>query len=487
MTDSIYLRRDKGVALDHDEVDSNFLSFYHSASYSGSSIYFFHSQSHENTGSSGSIFEIPLNRSYGTDGTVAFFKDTGSIIIVTGSDNLRYNADTADFNVTGSVTSNGVVSAVGGDSTDWNEAFSWGNHSEVGYIQEANLGKVGILTSSVVSYLNDTTFKVSGGFVELADNINISGSLSIAGSNSITGSVSLGGIVYDSLGIRGYESSTPTGSYLRATANGVEWTSPFTYETGSVTVTVSGSDGVSGSTSFLLSETETDITAILQHTGTSTLNGTYAGSVINSLTVDEFGHVIELGSGSFPITGTGTTGRLAAWSGTTELSDSNVRISGDNVGIGGIESGYLFSVPGDSSYFFSITADTISANSFSGAFSGDGTNVINVTPKSGSVSYYTVGDDLNSRQNVASTNVNWSLGAVFSKTLTSNTALTFSSLQLNKIITLIVTGNYTLGFPSYCKKISGEYDGTVSNYIQLHCTNANSPYEVWYTINTEEI
>ena len=38
------------------------------------------------------------------------------------------------LDVTGAVTSSGVVSARGGNSTSWNTAYSWGNHASAGYL-----------------------------------------------------------------------------------------------------------------------------------------------------------------------------------------------------------------------------------------------------------------------------------------------------------------------------------------------------------------
>jgi hypothetical protein len=106
------------------------------------------------------------------------------------------------------------------------------------------------------------------------------------------------------------------------------------------------------------------------------------------------------------------------------------------------------------------------------------------TPADSSVTYAKLATSLTSRQAVSTSAINWSLGGVYTKTLTAATTFTFSNLQLNKTITLVVSGNYTITLPAYCKKISGTYDGTVTNYIQFHCTNATGgSEEVWYTIS----
>jgi hypothetical protein len=106
----------------------------------------------------------------------------------------------------------------------------------------------------------------------------------------------------------------------------------------------------------------------------------------------------------------------------------------------------------------------------------------------GMVTQSKLGSDLTSRQPVASTAIDWSLGGVYTKAMTANSTFTFSSLQLNKVITLILSGNYTVAFPAYCKRISGTYDGSTTNYIQFHCTNnASGSEEVWYTISKQAV
>jgi len=102
------------------------------------------------------------------------------------------------------------------------------------------------------------------------------------------------------------------------------------------------------------------------------------------------------------------------------------------------------------------------------------------------VGYVHLNSTLKSRVAVSAADMDWSAGGVFTKTLSGNTTFTFSNLQMNKVITLVVSGNYTITLPGYCNKISGTYSGSTTNYIQFHCTNATSgAEEVWYTISQE--
>ncbi len=86
---------------------------------------------------------------------------------------------------------------------------------------------------------------------------------------------------------------------------------------------------------------------------------------------------------------------------------------------------------------------------------------------------------------MAALDVNFTSAQVFSKTLTANSTLTFSNLHIG-VKDLEITGDFTLGFPGWLKIISGEYDGSVSNLIQIVVTNSNTNSESgWCTISKE--
>jgi hypothetical protein len=78
--------------------------------------------------------------------------------------------------------------------------------------------------------------------------------------------------------------------------------------------------------------------------------------------------------------------------------------------------------------------------------------------------------------------IDWSSRPVRTKTLTAATTLTFSNLIVNKTITLVVTGAYSLELPASVCQISGEYKGEQVNLIQLLCVNSTTP-EVWCVIS----
>ena len=85
-------------------------------------------------------------------------------------------------------------------------------------------------------------------------------------------------------------------------------------------------------------------------------------------------------------------------------------------------------------------------------------------------------------------NIDWELGSVWDITLTGNTTLVDVNLPTStstKVITLLVTGNFTLNFPLYWSPLpdSDTYLGTGENYITIDCINGTSSSEiVYYTI-----
>lgn len=104
-------------------------------------------------------------------------------------------------------------------------------------------------------------------------------------------------------------------------------------------------------------------------------------------------------------------------------------------------------------------------------------------PADASVSYVKLGADLSNSAVISSVDIDWSTSSIFTKTITSNTVFTFSNYQLNKIITLVIKGNYVISLPKSVSTITGLYDGLTTNYITLHCIKITAPQEVWAVIN----
>ena len=99
------------------------------------------------------------------------------------------------------------------------------------------------------------------------------------------------------------------------------------------------------------------------------------------------------------------------------------------------------------------------------------------------ISYAKMGAEFTTSAVISASDVDWSAAAVHTKTLGANTTLTFSNVSTGMVIDLVIDGNYTLTLPASVKEISGTYDGTVSNLIQIVSTNGAT--EQWATISKE--
>lgn len=108
----------------------------------------------------------------------------------------------------------------------------------------------------------------------------------------------------------------------------------------------------------------------------------------------------------------------------------------------------------------------------------------NRTPSMASVSYEKLAIDLTARLSISASDVDWNAGAIFTKTLTAKTTLTFSNVKLNKVITLCISGAFTLSIPVAAANIQGNYNGKRTNNIQIHCTNATSGSEEYWVVIT---
>lgn len=85
----------------------------------------------------------------------------------------------------------------------------------------------------------------------------------------------------------------------------------------------------------------------------------------------------------------------------------------------------------------------------------------------------------------ATVDIDFSDAQVYTLTITEATTITFSSVSTGMVKDIIVTGDYALTLPTSLKEISGTYDGTVSNLIQVVSTNGAT--EQWGSISQEAV
>jgi len=114
---------------------------------------------------------------------------------------------------------------------------------------------------------------------------------------------------------------------------------------------------------------------------------------------------------------------------------------------------------------------------------GEVTGSTTLTIANDVIDYDNMGAEFTTSAVISASDVDFSSAAVFTKTLSANTTLTFSNVQTGMVKDLVITGNFTLSLPASVKTITGTYDGTVSNLIQIVSTNGST--EQWATISQE--
>lgn len=83
--------------------------------------------------------------------------------------------------------------------------------------------------------------------------------------------------------------------------------------------------------------------------------------------------------------------------------------------------------------------------------------------------------------------IDFSQGQVFTKTLTGNTTITFSNYSVGQVKDFIVTGNFTITFSTGTVNITaGIYDGSVSNLIQILCSDSSATPIFWISISKNQ-
>jgi hypothetical protein len=141
-----------------------------------------------------------------------------------------------------------------------------------------------------------------------------------------------------------------------------------------------------------------------------------------------------------------------------------------------------------------VTANVLADNAVSASSIADGAiaaaklaNDAVTTAKiaDNAVSYAKLGAEFTTAAAISASDVDWSSAAVHTKTLSANTTLTFSNVSTGMVVDLVITGNFTLTLPASVKEITGTYDGTVSNLIQVVSTNGST--EQWATISQEAV
>ena len=101
------------------------------------------------------------------------------------------------------------------------------------------------------------------------------------------------------------------------------------------------------------------------------------------------------------------------------------------------------------------------------------------------ISYAKLGSEFTTAAALSASNVDFSTAQVFTKTLTAAATLTFSNVSTGMVKDLVITGDFALTLPASVKVITGTYDGTVSNLIQIASTNGST--EQWASISQQAV
>ena len=93
-----------------------------------------------------------------------------------------------------------------------------------------------------------------------------------------------------------------------------------------------------------------------------------------------------------------------------------------------------------------------------------------------------LGDEFTTSSALSGTAIDWTASQVFTKTLSGDTVFTYTNDEIGKVKDLILTGDGAITWPTGTKIISGVYDGSGANLIQVTKT-ATGQY--WLSISKE--
>jgi hypothetical protein len=244
-------------------------------------------------------------------------------------------------------------------------------------------------------------------------------------------------------------------------------------------VTITNADG---SITIAASDTNTTYTA-----GSGlTLSGTEFSLTNNAVTIGgtsvALGSSLTATSGSLTIGGNGSTGGVTIDDGSIQIrtGTGNVAEMRFYCEVSNAHYQTLKAAPHSAASSAVLVLPTASGNLVG---TGDTGSVASGMIAADAVGYSKLGAEYTTSAAISASDVDWSSAAVHTKTLSANTTLTFSNVSTGMTVDLVISGNYTLTLPASVKEITGTYDGTVANLIQIVSTNGST--EQWATISKE--
>ena len=93
-----------------------------------------------------------------------------------------------------------------------------------------------------------------------------------------------------------------------------------------------------------------------------------------------------------------------------------------------------------------------------------------------------LGDEFTTSSALSGTAIDWTASQVFTKTLSGATTFTYTNDEIGMVKDLVLTGDYAITWPTGTKIITGTYDGSITNLLQIVNT-ATGQY--WLSISKE--
>ena len=244
-------------------------------------------------------------------------------------------------------------------------------------------------------------------------------------------------------------------------------------------VTITNADGA---ITIAASDTNTTYTA-----GSGlTLTGTEFSLTNDSVTIGgtslSLGGSLTATSGSLTIGGNGSTGGVTINDGSIQIRSNTGNVAEMRMYCEVSNAHYqtIKAAPHSASSSAVLVLPTASGDLVG---TGDTGSVATAMIADDAVGYAKLGAEYTTSAAISASDVDWSTAAVFTKTLGANTTFTFSNVSTGMTVDLVISGNYTLTLPASVKEITGTYDGTVTNLIQIVSTNGST--EQWATISQE--
>ena len=111
-------------------------------------------------------------------------------------------------------------------------------------------------------------------------------------------------------------------------------------------------------------------------------------------------------------------------------------------------------------------AVTVTNSSPNATHTGDVTGATALTISDDVIDYNHLGAEFTTTDAIT-TELDFSGHQVFTKTMSGDTTFTFANANIGMVKDFVLTGDHTPTFPAGTKTVSGTYDGTVSNLIQI--------------------